>query len=499
MVWSLARSVIVASMALWPVMLLVRQIESRTDVRVRRAWLLLSIFPFFVPELLIGFHYRLTATKLSSGASPLVAAACTELLYSLLQLSRCTAVGVALSMLLPRSEVSRESLHSWELLRSVMDQKSWRRGWLMLRVTGPWQQLLIIWSLMALMIFQEFETAALMQIDRHPVAWSVWLFDAHAARQPLADSLQMIGWPLGCELILLSPAMFLLLRSRAGKSSGAEPPPEAAEQGGSTSRSTAAVIFLSLSILLMLLWPVVGNVKSAVVGFASMANQFSSVIKSSKQIFVSTAFAAASTCLAMNVALAISTSNTLTSGNRFLRRFSLVLLLPGLCGSLVLSLVLLAMFQLSWMRPFYETWLPMLLGQTFAVLPRAVAVVLLLQKFNDRASMHSANLLLASSQLQVRRRASAILWRINTSRWLLGGLVVAHWCFWDVTVASILRPVQLEPVITRLYNEMHYGRAEALMSLSTLAALAPVAMWFVLVILSFLKARFLSASVSEPR
>jgi len=77
-----------------------------------------------------------------------------------------------------------------------------------------------------------------------------------------------------------------------------------------------------------------------------------------------------------------------------------------------------------------------------------------------------------------------IRWRLTTGRWLLGGLIIAHRCFWDVTVASILRPVELEPVVTRLYNEMHYGRTEALMSLSIFAAFVPLGIAILAIIMS---------------
>ena len=66
---------------------------------------------------------------------------------------------------------------------------------------------------MALVTFQEFETAALMQIDRYPISWSVWLFDAHAARLPLLDSLRMMAGPLLCELVMLGPALYVLLNA----------------------------------------------------------------------------------------------------------------------------------------------------------------------------------------------------------------------------------------------------------------------------------------------
>ena len=106
LLWSLARCVIIASIAVWPVAILVARIEASPTVRSRRLRLLLAVFPFFLPELLIGFNYRLTATQLTSGTSPLTAAICTEGLYGLLLLSRCMAVGVALSILLPRSNAT---------------------------------------------------------------------------------------------------------------------------------------------------------------------------------------------------------------------------------------------------------------------------------------------------------------------------------------------------------------------------------------------------------
>ncbi len=500
-VCSFARSVLIAGIALWPVAVLLRQMAASRTVRTRRVWLLLAVLPFFVPELLIGFNYRLTATQLSSGASPVVAAICTELLYAMLQLVRCVAVGVALSLLVPRSAVTRESLYSWDLLRPVPDKheapasgvlanhslarrarqsqnlllSEWRRGWFWLRLTGPWQPMLISWSIMVLITFQEFETAALMQIDRHPVAWSVWLFDAHAARQPLTDSLRMMVVPFLCELLLLAPALILMLRSRRRSSTPGELPNEDPSPAGSGQQRFTAAVMLLPGMVLFLLWPLLANIVPTVSGLLAMLR--GTLLKlSAVQILTSTGFAVASTLIAMSVAAFIFSRWRLNHSCGVCTHYAVVVvtILPGLLGSLVLSLVLLAAFQTSLMRPLYDTWLPMLLGQSLVVLPRALAVVLLMRKTTDIAAIHSARMLSSSIDSGRRRVASSILWRLTTGRWLLGSLVIAHWCFWDVTVASILRPVQLEPVVTRLYNEMHYGRTEALMSLAILAALTPL-------------------------
>ena len=524
MICSFARSLLIASIAVWPVAKLVAHIDTSVTVRSRRLRLLLAVFPFFLPELLIGFNYRLTATQLTSGTSSLLAAISTEGLYALLMLCRCLAVGVALSLLLPRRNTTYESLHSWVLLRHSMASKAWWAGWLRLKIFGAWHAPLVAWSVMALVAFQEFETAALMQIDRHPISWSVWLFDAHAARLSLWDSLRMMAGPLLCELMVLGPALYVLLKTAVAE--GNELVCDDALSGSrSVWRSVRFSALLTPGIVLFVLWPLIHNALPIVRGGMLMLEN-ATLRRSLVQILASTGFAVGATVMSMGIAVRICTRNSERHGasRRFAVRFPghlpvvrtgaeitvvfrtwgmfltclarwnraplvsvsvlsaiplrkilwLSLLLPGLLGSLVLSLGLLAMFQLPGLRRLYDTWLPMLLGQTLAVLPFAVAVVLLLLRVSDPAALHSAKLLAVSDQSRIRRQMATIRWRLTTGRWLLGGLIIAHRCFWDVTVASILCPVHVEPVITRLYNEMHYGRTEALMSLSILAALTPL-------------------------
>lgn len=473
LLWSLMRCVIIASVAVWPVDMLVRRIDASPAVRSRQLRLLLAVFPFFLPELLIGFNYRLTATQLTLGAGPLTAAICTEGLYSLLMLSRCIAVGVALSLLLPGRNSSEESLHSWILLRQKLSPAAWWLGWLRLKISGSCRATLIAWSVMALVTFQEFETAALMQIDRYPVSWSVWLFDAHAARLPLLDSLRMMIAPLVCELLILCPALCVLFLGSDAAGNG-QLVHHRLSARWSAWKSAGFSALLTPGIVLFVLWPLINNASSIARG-ALLLRDNAALEQTLIQILTSTGFAIGATVLSMGVALRISSAVSASRYSMVSRIFRMSLLLPGLLGSLVLSLGLLAMFQAPVLRGLYDTWLPMLLGQTLAVLPFAVMVVLLLQRVSDPEALHSARLLALSGEFRIRRDMASIRWRLITGRWLLGGLVIAYRCFWDVTVASILRPVQLEPVITRLYNEMHYGRTEALMSLSILATLTPLA------------------------
>jgi uncharacterized integral membrane protein len=498
LLWSLIRCVLVASISLGPVAILTRQIECSTTARSRRIWLFLAVLPFFVPELLIGFNYRLTATQLSQGTSGLFAAVSTEFLYLMLLVARSTAFGVAVRQMVTSSSVSKESLHAWNSLKPSISSRQtgsptmsqWRQGWLMLHLTGPWRSSLIAWSIMALTSFQEVETAALMQIDRYPITWSVWLFDAHANRQPLSDSIRMILGPLTIELMLLSPALWMLFRHA----------PKAAVQSFATySESPWLPAYRLLSLLclfpglvLFLAWPLSVNLRSALSGLRALLQNSGLLQMAAEQILTSTGFAVAAAILAINLSgvmqPALERPDISSSDPRVVRKVLLLLLIPGLMGSLVLSLLLVATFQHSLLRPLYDTWLPMLLGQSLAILPRAFALVVIMNQMTERSAFHSASLLRNSPQFEIRQRASSIVWRMSTFRWLLCGLVIAQWCFWDVTTTSILRPVQLEPVVTRLYNEMHYGRTESLMSLTVLSLLTPFALWGLLSIATWLKA-----------
>lgn len=491
------RCVFVASISLVPVAVLSRQTECSVNNRSRRLWLLFAVLPFFVPELLIGFNYRLTATQLSQGSSELFAAVATEFLYLLLLVARSTAFGVAVRQMVTHSSVSQESLNAWDFLKPAntsklhpLTMRQWRQGWLMLHLTGPWRSSLIAWSIMALTSFQEFETAALMQIDRYPVTWSVWLFDAHANRQPLSDSVRMILGPLAIELLLLSPALWILLRHA----------PNAAAQSFTSHcdfpdprpNRLLSLFCLFPGIVMFLLWPLSVNLFSALSGWRAMLSNLDMLQLAAEQILTSTGFAVAAAILAMNVAGMMQPKSRPQSQDKphqhVRQKLFLMLLFPGLMGSLVLSLLLVAAFQHSLLRPLYDTWLPMLLGQSLTILPRSFALVVIINQMTERSSLHSASLLMSSEHSGIRQQALRIIWRMTTFRWLLCGLVIAQWCFWDVTTASILRPVQLEPVVTRLYNEMHYGRTESLMSLSGLALLIPVGLWALVTTATWLKA-----------
>lgn len=476
---SLFRSLLVATLATGPVIVIQRHF-GRLQGKARVLRILLALTPVFVPELLTGFSWRLTAARMSAQFDPFVAAGVTEIIYFLLLTMRCIAIGSALILVFPENQSAAESLHLWEFLRHRILHAEWWRGWACLQLDGKFRPVIVTWSVMALTSFQEFETAALMQVDQYPISWTVWLFDAHALRQPLGESLKMLALPMLSQLCLIVPAGFVIVRSAKHSIDSRD-----------FRRTVAANQYKPLAAADLLLWAIFGmtfawpfmeSTRELYSGFGQYRKNTDLFSQSLFQILGSAAFSSAAAVLAM-----ILSSGALSlpqSRGKILSRKTaacVVLLIPGLCGSLVLSLSLLQVFQWPAFRLLYDTWLPLLAGLTFSVLPRAMAVVLLIRS-TPGAARHLAELLSSGPDASHRRSGSSILWHLTTARWLLGGLLISHWCFWDVTASSILRPIEFEPVVNRLYNEMHYGRTEALVSLASLSALTPLTLWLLVLV-----------------
>lgn len=479
--WSLCRSLLVGLLALIPLTALQSVLSAERSLPRRRLCLLIAMGPFFVPELLTGFHYRLTASSLAASGDPWVHLVLTELLYGGLLIFRAVAVGMLLQSILPPTSGVSSALHLWGMLRGTGGRWAWWMGWVRLQVTGRWRTLLVSWSLMSLVSFQEFETAALMQIDRHPVTWTVWLFDAQAAMQLLSESLRQCVLPVGVALVLLLP-LLLIIGDRTGR--GSE---ESRLPVGQQPRRMAALrvsrVYVIVAALLLVILPLGRSLIPALSGLAWIVNDRRLVLQSVQQVLVSAGFAVTASVIGLSLCeLLRPRGGVIRIGWREL--VLTVLLLPGLAGPLMLSLTLLNVFQWGIFRWLYDTWLPLLLGQVLLILPRAFALSVFLRNLTQQEATYAGELLRSSGYREIRKTGDSLVWYLRDVRWLLGGLLLTQWCFWDVTVASLLRPVTLEPVVTRLYNEMHFARTEALLGLSFLAAVTPVILWGLALLLS---------------
>lgn len=452
--WSCIRTAIVATLAVCLGQCLVHQINRCASRSIRRVWLIAALIPLLIPELIVGFTYRLTAQHLTDSVWG------TELLYGAILLVRSCAVSTLILLLLPRSSVTAESVHSWNLVQRHGLQARW--NYLRLLVTGPWRSTVAAWCLTALVTFQDFETAALVQVDRHPIVWTVWLFDANAGNQLLSYTLRLVIAPVIIELLLLIPSLLLIARhSDVAISPPAIPKPTgAATHAG---RRIAAVCTMA-GIGLVAGGPLFVSLPELAAGITTLTGDMTAIARQQLATF---GFSASAALVAMSMAVLLRRWNH--------KVLTCLCLLPGLAGSLAVSLALLWLFQRPGLVMLWDTWLPLLAGQVLFLLPRAWVLLLILEATVSTESLQSARLLLTGGE---KHRASAwkLLWTLSHVKWLAAMVVLCHWCTWDVTTASILRPVTIEPVVTRLYREMHFSRTESLTALSVVTLVFPLAM-----------------------
>lgn len=451
--WSIGRSMLVTTVAL-PVSLVVWRLISASERSrsIQRLAVIVALMPLFVPDLLTGFTYRMTSARLIHSE------VATEALYAALLLFRILALQVAVRLMLPSSSVSVQALHSWNLVRN--GGAHWWMLWLRFQLRGPLRTPLVAWIGGALFCFQEFETAALLQIDRYPITWSVWLFDAHAAGEPLARSLLFASESMVFQFLLLLPIILLLSGGGWQISTGTSP---VCVSGSSPPVQAVAACVMFAAVGTFIVWPVLANGADTLTGLRALAAQ-GSLISRLQQIVYSMLPATIASVAALQLAIGVR-----TLGRRWLTVLAAV---PGLCGSLVVSLTLLAVFQMPWLNVVYDSWLPMIVASTLLMLPRALLLVVLLEVLSPPTSIHSAVLLRAAGG-GVAAHGRQLVWQLVRIRWLIAAAVLTHWCFWDVTVASTLRPVRFEPIVIRLYNEMHYRGTESLVAITLLALTVP--------------------------
>ncbi|MEZ6124328.1 MAG: hypothetical protein R3C49_14315 [Planctomycetaceae bacterium] len=459
--WTVVRCLCVASVAL-PLSATVHRLLMGASAAVggRRSKRLLwisALLPLFVPDLLTGFTWRLTAARMVHSA------VATELFYATLLLLKAVALQTVIRLLIIQPPDASPSVYCWQLLpgRSIR----WWLTWLRLNLTEFRLPTVVAWLGSAVMCLQEFEIAALVQIDRHPIVFSVWLFDAHAAGEPLRRSVMLMLPALIWQTCLLVPVI-LLVRSSGDRELNAAARTPSIAKGVHRSDLVFGGLFLLTAVWMTMIQPFAANAAELFSGLKEVINSRSAgtrFLQIASSIF--------------SASLAAGSSLVVVMLLRRFRRTDVVTccVLPGLSGPLVLSLLVLAAFQLPVLRVLYDTWAPLLVGQTLWLLPRTLLLVLVLERFAPATSVHCAILQTGARRREVAARAEQLVWELRWRGWLLAFVLLAHWCLWDVTTASILRSVRFEPVVTRLYGEMHYGRSEVLVAITALTLLLPFA------------------------
>jgi iron(III) transport system permease protein len=500
--WSLVRSLAVA-LAAGPVCSRQSAWLKGMVGRTRRlAWFVLVI-PFLCPELWTGYAWSGFALRVAgtdfwnlfpAGLFPsppsIIArdAAVDEFLLDLLLFFRAVPVGTLVVYFAPPPPLSAEAHYCRALAlgksscrmgfqaRPSMFARAWKPmlpkrgvpfGWLGFALRSRWHAALPAIGLMFLVSFQEFELASL--IGRP--AWTVWLFDAQVGGLALHESLRLVILPVTCQIAVLAPAAWWILRSRslsAARSSPSRPKASHWQFGAWVLPIVAAALVVVVPAML------VG--KGSLEGLVRIMQSAAQLKTLLKEIVVGTGYALAAALAAMLMATPLLQT---ARESRLARAGILAGGLPGLFGALVLSLALIRLLQQPYLQVLYRTPAALALGLTLFLLPRAIALRLLLSSSERREGVHLAALLGASPARAARGASRELNWQLQWRSEFWSMALLTCWGFLELTIAYLLAPVTIVSAPVMLYNQMHFGK-NAILAARVLITVVVPALLFVL-------------------
>ena len=497
--WTLARTLVICLVA-WPVCAAVeRWLRGLSDGR-RSVALIGLLAPFCFPELLVGYAFRDLALFHPRWA---------ELLCSGLLFVRVVPVGAVALLMAPPPECDAAAIHCQRmLLAGVSLNLQWielvRCYW-----HGPISRALPALGLMAVVAFQEFELAALLMTT----SWTDWFVAAERVGLPRSEMLRQTTWPLLMQLGVLVGVVGWL--GHVGRT----PRPSVSRADGRTDEASILrgswriVPWLAAAYVALAL--IVGCVASlSLIGWRTVDGLILLARQRTQQLGLLRE-------MAISMAVAVCAGLTAWAIGRQVMRWPKSVgvfwsvaagaLLPGLLGSLLLSLGAVALFQVSWLRPVYDTPLPWVLALTVWLLPRAAVLQLWLDTVRPNEAVHLAEMLAGRglrreemqkpphpSPLPARPgrgdtaegrsedpltlspedggegtnpkaeekmsalRPSTLLWRLRDQPQFLAMSLLCYWAYCDLPTAYLLAPTGMAPGLVRLYNFMHFGRSAAL-------------------------------------
>ena len=380
--------------------------------------------PFLTPPLLTAYAY--TKPFLHLSRYPWL----EEGAYQFLVFFRVYPLALLAGHCLPR-RLSAEAAYCHRLL----DSKK-RRFW-----HFRWRHLEPIHLVTALIIFlyafHEFEMASLLQRP----AWTVAIFDAQTQGYALGDTWRRL-WSVVFIQVALIVGVLALLRTKDDR----------ADARSSRGNAARLVAYVSVAACVITLVPVILILTEAMPGLARLPEAFSMHMEVWHSLSV--AFVAATLAYLVARRLAVVRSLRLLG----------VILLPGLLGTLLLSLSMLSLVQLPGFVALRDRPLPLMFGLALSVLP----ILTLLHALARRREFSEAgwNVTLSSD----RRLRWAYIRGPHLGIWACG----FYLAYFEVTTSAILAPASMTPVMVRLYNLMHYGRDTMLSAYVLVVVAAPL-------------------------
>ena len=385
--------------------------------------------PFFTPPLLTAYAY--TKPFLHLSRHPWL----EELAYECLLFCRVYPLGLLAGHLLPR-RLTSEGEFCYGLVRRENRRPfhfRWRHGEPVTLVSA---------LLVFLYAFHEFEMASLLLRP----AWTVEIFDAQAQGYALGETWKRL-WLVTLLQVGLLGAVFHLVWAGEDQMDWDPRPP--------ARRSRWLFWFyLSAAALVMTVVPFILVGAEAQRGLARLPEAFSMHAEIGSSLKV--AFVAATLAY-----LGARQLMRLRSG-WWLGLF----LLPGLSGTLLLSLSVLRLVQLPGVIAVRDEPVPLVLGLSLYLLPILTLLVALARGRESSEAGWSVTL----------TPFPPLVWSYFKAPHLGIWAAGFYLAYFEVTASAILAPASMaSPVMVRLYNLMHYGRATMLSAYVVAAVAVPLA------------------------
>ncbi len=377
---------------------------------------------------------------------------CANVLHIILSAGRLAPIALVIVACVPPPPLDAMAYHCLRLTRAGHGFLFTLRFW----SAGPGRCWVVASALIFPLAFAEFEIGSRLNTG----SWAVRLFDAQAGGQFLSTTLMQAAPGVMVQLAMLALAWWLM----RGRGIIGAPHPQLTNPPW---LRIVAWLTLAGGSVALVLFPLTTLVIQASNGFAVAFAQAGNL---RAEIAASLLFAATTAGCAWLVAGLVDVRPS-TSGIR--RLFSAAVLIPGLCGSLVIGLVVLACCQLPLLRPLANSPLPILAALVALVLPYALVLRWMSRAPSANAAWHQATLLDAGAPNH-RQAARNIRWSLVGQRRWWAVILLFMWAYCDLAASAILHPVDMTPVLVRLYNFMHYGQSTALSVQLTMTLLAPL-------------------------
>ncbi|MEZ5941310.1 MAG: hypothetical protein R3C18_07965 [Planctomycetaceae bacterium] len=450
LLWTLFGALLVATCDV-PICLGIERLLARSSRRNRQLLWCLLFIPLFTPTLLTGYAYA--NFSLSLIRHPLLSRG----LYLLLLGLKFLAVGT-LTLVYTPPAASPSSLHAAYLLPP---QNAGGILW-SLRIRSFLRRVVPCFSILFVLVFQEFELSSIMVTD----TWTVRLFDEQALRVPVAESLRRAVVPVLIQIgfLALCYSQFRWgTRLRANSTQLFKP----------LSLGSLAILWfiVLMAALLVTLFPFFFVSRSAGTGVLTVLSQK----HTASQLLVSVGYGL-STGLAAFLCARWLISNSLSGGKKshLARWLGPLLVIPGLFGSFLVSLVLQSLFQEPPLRMAYSTVFPAAIALFLFLLPRAVVVLLAMQQAGPQEHLHLARILPIDHS--TRGAVHELQWRLLHQPAWLAAAILCLWGYFELTPLALLAPPGIHSIMVQLYNQVHFGRGVIVSGLLLISVLVPMAL-----------------------